>query len=183
MSNGLGVISEKLDLIASEIRSLFGHLSAEQLNWKPAADAWSIGQCIDHLIKTSEIYSEDFRAVADGTRKTKWWESASPLSGFFGRFLTKYMSKDEKKVKTTQRFVPPSDVSSDVVEQFTESQAQLLSTIERTANVDWDKTFLTSSFQGFVTYSLADAYNIVAEHQRRHIRQAKRVMESAGFPE
>jgi hypothetical protein len=183
MSNDIGMITEKLDSNASEIRGSFGHLSAEQLNWKPTADAWSIGQCIDHLIRTSEIYSEDFQAVADGTRKPRLWERTSPLSGFFGRFLTKYMSKDEKKVKTTERFVPPSDISADVVEEFAGSQAQLRSTIESTANVDWDKTVLTSSFQGFVTYSLADAYKIIAEHQRRHIRQAKRVLEDPAFPE
>ncbi len=182
MANDLERISSDLASNEAEVRNAFGQLTAAQLNWRPAGENWSVGQCLDHLIKTSEIYSEDFRGIADGTRRSNWWERFSPLSGFFGPFLTKYMSKDEKKVKTTERFIPPSDVPADIVERFADSQAELRSTIEKTNQVDWNKTTLTSSFQGFVTYSLADAYNIIAEHQLRHIRQAKRVIGTLGFP-
>ena len=176
-------IAKELDEISADARSKFGRLSAEQLNWRPADGGWSVGQCLDHLIKTTDIYSEDFREVADGKRVTSFWEKWSPLSSFFGNFLTSYMDKDEKKVKTTERFVPPSDIGPDVVELFVQSQEELRSLIESTAGADWDKTKLTSSFQGFVTYSLGDAYRIISAHQRRHIRQAERVMKDAAFPQ
>lgn len=34
----------------------FGTLQAEVLNWKPAQDVWSVGQCLDHLIVTNSTY-------------------------------------------------------------------------------------------------------------------------------
>ena len=183
MNEKVKKIAEQLDEVTAEARAKFGALNREQLNWRPPDGGWSVGQCLEHLIKTSEIYSEDFRAIADGTRATSFWENWSPLSSFFGRFLTSYMDKDEKKVKTTERFVPPSEIEANIVDRFEASQQELISLIDSTSNADWDRTKLTSSFQGFVTYSLADAFRIIAAHQRRHIRQAERVMNDAGFPQ
>ncbi len=183
MNEKVKKIAEQLDEVTAEARAKFGALNREQLNWRPPDGGWSVGQCLEHLIKTSEIYSEDFRSIADGTRATSFWENWSPLSSFFGRFLTSYMDKDEKKVKTTERFVPPSEIEANIVDRFEASQQELISLIDSTSNADWDRTKLTSSFQGFVTYSLADAFRIIAAHQRRHIRQAERVMNDAGFPQ
>jgi hypothetical protein len=182
MANDPNKIVIELDTITADVHARFGSLTSEQLNWKPVADSWSIGQCIDHLIRTNEIYSEDFEAVANGTRAQSTWERWSPLSGYFGRYLTKIMAKDEKKVKTSERFVPPSDIDADVVERFAKSQDELKETVRSTENADWDKTILTSSFMGLVTYSLGDAYNIITGHQRRHIRQADRVFLMNKFP-
>ena len=182
MNAKVETIVTQLDEVTAEARGKFGRLSLEQLNWRPPDGGWSVGQCLDHLIKTTDIYSGDFRAVAEGKRVTSFWENWSPLSSFFGKFLTSYMDKDEKKVKTTERFVPPSEIDADIVDKFAASQQELISLIESTANADWDRTKLTSSFQGFVTYSLADAYRIIAAHQRRHIRQADRVTMLNEFP-
>jgi hypothetical protein len=182
MEKDVAKITSEIDLITADVQQKFGGLSGEQLNWKPAAESWSIGQCIDHLIKTNEIYSEDFKAVANGTRSQSAWERWSPFSGFFGRFLTNIMPKDQKKVKTTGRFVPPSEIDADVVKRFAKSQEELKDTVRSTEKADWDKTILTSSFMGLVTYSLGDAYNIVTGHQHRHIRQAERVVLEHEFP-
>ena len=37
-------------LVVDETTRTFGQLSADQLNWKPSKEEWSIGQCFDHLI-------------------------------------------------------------------------------------------------------------------------------------
>jgi hypothetical protein len=37
-------------------KELISPLTAEQLNWQPGSGAWSIGQCIDHLCATNEVY-------------------------------------------------------------------------------------------------------------------------------
>jgi len=42
--------TNQIDTITAEFTKEFGNLSAEQLNWKPNADTWSIAQNMDHLI-------------------------------------------------------------------------------------------------------------------------------------
>jgi hypothetical protein len=41
---------------------------------------------------------------------------------------------------------------------------------------------VSSPFLAVMTYTLDDAYTVLVEHSKRHIRQAKRVMEAEGFP-
>jgi hypothetical protein len=175
-------ILDEFSALSAEVRTRFGALSLEQLNWRAAAGSWSVGQCLEHLITTTDVYMVDFRAIAAGTRRTSAWERWSPLSGLFGRFLAGEMSKDARKTRTPTRFVPPSDIGLDVVTRFMRSQDELLAAIKSTSSVDWDRTVLTSSFNRVATYSLAAAYRIMIEHQRRHLRQARRVTEDPAFP-
>jgi hypothetical protein len=49
-------------------------------------------------------------------------------------------------------------------------------------DLDPAKTIVTSPLMGLVTYSLDDCYTILAVHGPRHFNQAKRVMETDGFP-
>jgi hypothetical protein len=45
-----------------------------------------------------------------------------------------------------------------------------------------EKIIIYSPVTKVVTYSLLDAYRIIAAHERRHFEQARRVMEMPGFP-
>jgi hypothetical protein len=181
MSARLRILDE-FSAIATDVRARFGSLGHAQLNWRVAPGTWSVGQCLEHLVTTSDVYMVDFRAIAAGTRRARAWERLSPLSGPFGRFLIGHMGKDQVRTKTKARFVPPSDISADVVARFVRSQEELAAAITSTASADWDRTILTSYFQPLITYSLADAYRITLEHQRRHIRQAQRVRDHEAFP-
>ena len=43
----LPALSRELESVTAGVQSEFKGLSAEQLNWKPGAEAWSIGQCLE----------------------------------------------------------------------------------------------------------------------------------------
>jgi hypothetical protein len=36
--------------------ALATELTLDQLNWKPVPGQWSVGQCLEHLAVTNEIY-------------------------------------------------------------------------------------------------------------------------------
>ena len=56
-ANGeLGGLLEELKAVADDAQRDFGSLSAAQLNWKPSAEQWSVGQCFEHLIKTNRAF-------------------------------------------------------------------------------------------------------------------------------
>ena len=104
-------ITSALSQVVDDTQSAFGNLSLEQLNWKPAENSWSIGQCFEHIIKTNEEFYPEFDKLASGRRKNTLFQTYSPFSGVFGRFLIKAVSEDSKKARApSKRVVPPSDI-------------------------------------------------------------------------
>ncbi len=182
MSDRVTNITSRLSDITRDARESFGPLASAQLNWKPSADSWSVAQCLDHLIKTNGEMLVAIDSKINGG-KNRFLEKWSPLTGFFGRFLLKSLPVDEKKFKApTARIVPPSAIGPDIVDRFTDQQSIIVEKIVQLDAVDWDRTVITSPFMGLMTYRLSDGIEILVEHERRHLRQAKRVAASAGFP-
>ncbi len=183
MDERIGYITSEMQKVADDARATFGGLSSDQLNWKPGEKSWSIAQCLDHLIKTNEQFYPEFEELASGNRKNSFIENWSPLSGFFGRFLIKAVSEDSKKAKAPSlAIVPPSDVEADIVDRFASHIAEVNSKVSACEGADREKTVVTSPFLAVFTYTLDDAYTVLVEHTKRHIRQAKRVIDANGFP-
>jgi hypothetical protein len=177
------LISE-LEKISENARKTFGRLSPAQINWRAAAESWSVGQCFEHLIKTNELFYGELEKIAGGNRKNSFWENWSPFTSLGGKFLVNSLKKDERKFKTpTPKIVPPSEIDANIIELFAAHQAELIEKIRRTENADWRKTVITSPFVKVMTYNLADGFQVVVEHEKRHFRQAERVMQSQGFPQ
>lgn len=176
------IISE-LEEIGADAEQKFGRLSPEQINWRPSAEAWSVGQCFEHLIKTNELFFGELDKIAAGTRKNSFWENWSPLTGLGGRFLIKSLKSDKRKFKApTQKIVPPSNVDAGIIETFGRHQAELIDKINGTVNADRRKVVVTSPFAAVMTYSLTDGLTVIVEHEKRHFRQAERVCAAGGFP-
>jgi hypothetical protein len=168
--------------VAADARSSFGTLSAEQLNWKPSADSWSVAQCLDHLILTNEQMIAPLDKKLAGEKNT-FFENWSPLTVFFGGFLKKSMRADQKKFKApSQTIVPTSDLPADIVDSFVANLEKVAERIKASEQLDLDKTVITSPFVGLMTYRLSDGFDIIVEHCRRHIRQANRVTLDVNFP-
>ena len=176
-----GVISE-IQGVSEDVKITFGGLTEEQVNWKPAPESWSVGQCLDHLIRSNEEFFPELESLAAGTRRNTLWQTWSPLSGIAGAFLVGTLKKDNQKTKTSQKMTPPSDIAADIVDRFVDHQAQLTDKLRSTADVDWHKVMFTSPFVKIMTYRMDVGLQAVIEHEKRHIRQAKRVMAMEGFP-
>jgi hypothetical protein len=182
MSEDFNKLVSELENISADAKKTFGAFSAEQINWKPNAESWSIGQCFEHLIKTNELYFDELDKIAAGARKNSFWENWSPLTSFAGRFLINSLKSDARKVKTIQKMTPPSDVDANIIELFATHQTELAAKIKQTENADWRKIVLTSPFMGLMTYNLADGFESIVEHEKRHFRQAERVTQMENFP-
>ena len=183
MNERIGQVTGELRKIVEDARTSFGSLSGEQLNWKPTAESWSVAQCLDHLIKTNEQFYPEFEKLASGSRKNTFWQNYSPFTGMGGRFLINAVMNDSKKVKAPSKdIVPASDVPQDIVERFTANIGEVVEKIATCSSADLRKTVVSSPFLAVMTYRLDDAYTVIVEHSKRHIRQAKRIIGSEGFP-
>jgi hypothetical protein len=176
------IISE-LQTISADTQNVFGKLSGEQINWKPSETGWSVGQCFEHLIKSNELFYGELDKIADGTRRNSFLETYSPLSGFWANLLIGSLKKDSRKFKApTQKIVPLSEIDAEIIEKFASHQAELIGKIKRTESADWNKIKITSPFMSLMTYKLSDGFQVIVEHEKRHFRQAERLMGAEGFP-
>ena len=181
-NGGAGTFVAELEAIGRDASAVFGPLSAAQLNWKPSAEQWSVGQCFEHLIKTNEGFFRTLGAVARGERRGRLWERVSPLSGFFGKMLLRGLTSPMKFNAPKGIRPSASGVDPRVVARFVEQQGELGREMRAAGGVDLRRTVITSPISGFVTYSLGDACRIVVAHERRHFEQARRVTQAPGFP-
>jgi DinB superfamily len=178
----LGDLIEELEAVAADARREFGGLNAAQLNWKPSPEQWSVGQCLEHLIKTNRFFFPALEQVARGEYEGSLWTRVSPLSGFFGRLVLRAMAAG-RKARATRNIQPSASViDAEVVEQFVRHQEEMTGLMRATHAEGLKRAFVTSPIAGFVTYSLFDACRIAAAHERRHFAQARGITEAEGFP-
>ncbi len=163
--------------IEQTARSEFGDLDLDQLNWQPAEDSWSLGQCLDHLIKSNLPYLEIFESIQKGTKRNTIWERLPLLPDFWGGLLVKAVSPDNnKKARAPKIFTPSNDPApADIVQRFCDQQHELIVSIESLKEFDLDKLIITSPVAPFITYSLRSALTIIVTHEQRHVNQAKNV--------
>ncbi|MEJ7700169.1 MAG: DinB family protein [Pyrinomonadaceae bacterium] len=69
MNDQLNDLTGELEEISQNAQKTFGNLSAEQINWRPSADGWSVGQCFEHLIKTNELFYAELDKIAERHKK------------------------------------------------------------------------------------------------------------------
>lgn len=185
MKERISGVCSQLKKVADNAMAEFGGLTIEQLNWKPAEKEWSVAQCFDHLIVTHSLYFPMFERFAAGDTKMSFFEKASPLSGFFGRFLIKNLDpKNLKKMKTTGKASPSvSEIGGDIIRRFCDHQLEMIAALNKLpSDLDATNQIVTSPLLGVITYSFDDALTFVPMHCERHFDQAKRVTEAPGFP-
>lgn len=172
------------EAIAVDADRTFGPLTPAQLNWKPDATSWSVGQCLDHLIQTDSKIGAALDEVITGRKQARLLERVPGLAGFFGRLMVKSLGPQvTRKMKAPATARPTtSDVSGDIVVRFLANHDQTIERMKALASRDPASAIITSPFASVVVYSALDACRIVVAHDRRHMAQAERVMAVPGFP-
>ncbi len=159
-------------------KQAFGGLSAEQLNWKPNAETWSIAQNIDHLITINKTYFPLIEQVQNGVYNTPWWSKLTIVTRFFGNVI--YNASDanrKRKMKTFPIWEPEtSDLSADILDEFEAHQQTLAQQIESAENLVERGVVISSPVNSNIVYRLERAFDIIVIHEKRHFEQAKEVM-------
>ena len=170
--------------ITDDTRAGFGDLTAQQLNWKPGADQWSVAQCFDHLVTANAAYFPIFEKVLSGEKKNTFWESLPWLPGICGKLLIKAVAPEsQRKLKAPPIFRPSSShVDGAIIHRFIDQQNQVIRYMKATEDLDLEKINISSPVNSLIAYSLMDAYRIIITHEKRHFLQARRVSEMEGFP-
>jgi len=178
-------IFDEAEAISGDAKTLFGHLNTQQLNWKQAADSWSVAQCLEHLISINREYYPVFDRILKDEYPKTLLHRVPFLSAMYGRMMVKALSPNSYQKFKAPAAARPSSSSVDpqIVDRFISDQRETLARMKSLEKNDPAKIIITSPFASVVVYSLLDAFRLIVAHERRHFAQAQRVMEADGFPQ
>jgi len=175
------LISE-LEAADQRAKALAQTLTSRQLNWKPSRDAWGVGQCLEHLCATNDVYLAPMSTSL----------AAGPLGvvpeitpGWFGRwFIRNYIepSSDTRRARAPKKITPGSQVEPSVLERFFSSNRKARELVLRAAKYDVNRVRFKNPFIPVLRFTVGTGLEIVSAHQRRHLLQAERIRARPEFP-
>jgi len=169
--------------ITPDVEGAFGEVTLEQLNWKPDAKEWSVGQCFEHLILTTRPYIAIAQGDLDGTRGSSFWARVPGMPAFGANLILSMIEPDGSRKAPAPPAMRPSrsNIPADIVQSFLGSHAQVTQILQSSRGHNLS-VVITSPISPLIGYTLLDAYRIIITHHRLHMGQAGRVMAQPGFP-
>lgn len=180
----LAQVKSGLDEVVRETQAAFGGLEDRQLNWRPDAGQWSVGQCFEHLLTVNRLILQASTSALDVSRPRTIWERMPVLPGVLGRMLIRSQAPESARKYTAPSSARPaaSDIAGDIIGRFMEHQRDSAAWLHSLGEQDAIRAIMTSPFIRVVTYSVMDGWRLMLAHDRRHFEQARRVLTSPGFP-
>ena len=172
----------ELDVADRRADSLTKTLSAQQLNWRPRPDVWSVGQCLQHLCVFNEVYLPAISTSLEGRQRARVQEITP---GWFGRwFIRNYVeaSSESRRTRAPRKIEPDEQVESSILESFLRSNQIAREVIYRASDYDINRMRFKNPFIPMLRFTAGTGLEIVSKHQRRHLLQAERVRQNEDFP-
>lgn len=168
------------DDAAAELRSLPG----AALLWRPDAKRWSIIQQLEHLTLTNRPYMQVLEEAIRGSRSRGRTGTGPYRRGWLGSWLAGTMAPPVKmKVRTTNSLVPDADLDvGEVFREFADTQESLRAVVEEARGIDLGRTRFRSPILPLVRLDLGVGFDLIVNHNWRHLWIADRIREMEDFP-
>lgn len=163
---------------ADRARTLYDGLDEEQANRAPEEGRWSANLCVAHLTRSMETYLVCMEpALAKAEQHGKRGAEPYAKGTFIGRFILNAMrgGTAKMKVKAPGVFQPdegPHD-SAATLAAFLETTDRMLAVLRRADRLPLGRVKFGTPVSRFVRVSLAQAFEIHALHNHRHLDQAE----------
>lgn len=177
--------AEAFGVAESRMRDLVGGLSRAQLNFRPAPKAWSVGQCLDHLVVSMRVYLGPLersleKAAAHGR------EGGEPYGRgtWIGRFLVDALRKPGKRYPAPPSF-RPREVELDPEEVRASFEAEIRRfqrALDSSAGLPLGDIVMPWPAFRLLKIAVSQAFELQALHLERHLDQAERVREHPELP-
>jgi hypothetical protein len=179
----LAEVRSALSAIAGDTEATFASLSTSQLNWRPDATRWSVAQCFEHLFTANRLMVHAAQAALEKPPSSVW-QRVPGLPALLGRMLIRSQAPEgTRKFSAPAKAQPTtSDIPGDVLQRFVHQHHEAVEWLRTVNEHDASRAIMVSPFIKVVTYSVLDGCRLIVAHDRRHFEQARRVMQSAGFP-
>ena len=179
MTPRLERIRNDLEAARGRVHQIAGALTATQWATRPAAEEWSVAECVVHLNLTSRAFLPLLdEALAPGRAPAgRHARARKDLVGW----LVWLMTALRVPVKTTEPFVPRGPETQRVaLTDFDTLQDEIIRRLERADGLDVTRLRVVSPFDARLRYNVYSALKLIAEHQALHLRQAERAARRVG---
>jgi hypothetical protein len=174
-------LTAELTAADERARALVADLTPQLLNWKPAPGAWSIGQCLEHLCVSNEIYLGPIAESLDGQQPDAVDEIT--LGWFSRKFIRDYIAPSEKKAKAPAKIAPGSStVDAGILDRFLRSNQNTRRLIQAASRFDVNRIRFRNPFVPLLRFTVGTGFEIISKHESRHLLQAERVKALGAFP-
>ena len=167
-----------LEQTKADLQNTVAGLSEDQFNFKPAADRWSIKECLQHIVLTEtalwQMTDATLKATANPDKRSEIKATDEDL--------VKRMTDRTNKVKTVEALYPekattvPTALAA--LNAFNEQRGKLIKFMKKTD--DDMRNHVTQTPLGWL-----DSYQMVlfmAAHSNRHTQQIAEVKADPNFP-
>ena len=174
---------QELESITNEIISFtqehFKPLSKEQLLKRSSPEKWSIGECLQHLVKYGEFYltvMEEQLAKENNSQPAVIFKT-----GFLGNKFAEMLRYKESGMKTMKspniEFLTFTGVEEHIVDIFLAQQLKHLKILEQTKSLNLEKVKVPVALTKLIKTKIGDTLRFTIYHNQRHFIQAKKVLE------
>jgi hypothetical protein len=181
----LKVLLTGIDALEAEAARLTSGLTETQVNWQPRDGAgWSVAQCLDHLARINDYYVAPFLQATDAAYSAQRYRFDGVKPTWFGR---RWVAMLEPPVRRRMRSPKPVEPVAtrrlpDVLETYIAGHRSYRELVEAAARVDVNRITAPNPFIKAIRVRVATALLVVPAHDRRHLWQARQVLDAADFP-
>lgn len=166
--------------LAVDADTLVAPLSDEEFHWQPRPGSWSVAQCIDHLNVTARLYLPMLdEGIAGAIRRGLY--NAGPFSyNWVGRMLVRLVEPNSRfRAKAPRTFQPAAGrPRHDVLAAFRAYQVQYIDRLRQASGLDLARARVASPVSRWIRMPLGSRLAFLIAHARRHLGQARRVLET-----
>ncbi len=174
----------QIDDAVARMEALVRGLTPEQRRWRPRADSWSVTECLDHLNRSVALYLKVMRVSFERERQNASLPRKSFRIGFLARQFVRFLEPPYRlRAKAVKSISPPSDLNPvEVEKEFYRLRLDLRGFVLEASHVDMGAIRFASPLAPILKFNLAEAVQVLAAHDRRHLWQAENVTKSPDFP-
>ena len=175
-------LRNQFEQLSAEADALTAQLTDEQFAWRPNQDAWSIADCLDHLNATARVYLPALdEGISEAIRRGVYGEGPFKYN-WLGR-LSVHFSDTRLRLKAPDDMQPVKGrTRREILSAFKAYQVQFVDRLRQANGIDLARARVRVPVSSWIRIPLGSGFVLMVAHARRHLVQARRVLDAQGFP-
>ena len=166
--------------LQEDVRTLAADVAPETLRARPSPERWSALQCIDHLNTAGWLLLQSMERAIERARAEGPYGKPPFQYGFVSRWFVRALEPSSGWTFDAPSLFEPQAPSTlypgEVVDEFVALQSQCAGCVAEAEGLDLRRIRLPSPAIPLLRISLGAWFEATLAHERRHLRQARRVL-------